>query len=92
MLLKKKAGPSLAVQRLRLHTSTSGSAGSIPGQGAKISHATWRDQKIKKKKKASLAPCGPTPPPLHSSHLPPHHTPSLLLGEPEDAQNETVAK
>ena len=33
------AGTSLAVQWLRLHTSTAGVTGSIPGQGTKIPHA-----------------------------------------------------
>ena len=37
-LIKKqnKTGTSLAVQWLRLHTSTAGGAGSIPGLGTKI--------------------------------------------------------
>ena len=30
---------SLGVQRLKLHPSTAGSTGSIPGEGAKIPHA-----------------------------------------------------
>ena len=33
---------SLAVQRLRLHASTAGGMGLIPGQGTKIPHAAWR--------------------------------------------------
>ena len=33
-------GASLVIQWLRLHTSTGGGAGSIPGQGTKILHAT----------------------------------------------------
>ena len=36
---KGAAGPSLAFQRLRLHASTAGGTGSIPGQGTKIPHA-----------------------------------------------------
>ena len=35
-------GNSLAVQWLRLHASTAGGTGSIPGRGIKISHAVWR--------------------------------------------------
>ena len=42
-------GTSLAVQWLRLHASNAGAAGSTPGQGTKILHASWRGQ-IKKKK------------------------------------------
>ena len=37
-------GTSLAVQWLRLHASTSGGAGSIPGWGTKISYAAWHSQ------------------------------------------------
>ena len=40
-------GASLAVQWLRLHASTAGGMGSIPGRGTKILYATWRSQ-IKK--------------------------------------------
>ena len=36
----------LADQLLRLCTSRAGCAGSVPGQGAKISHAGQGDQKI----------------------------------------------
>ena len=40
---------SLAV--VRISPSSAGSAGSIPGQGAKISHISWpKSQHIKKKK------------------------------------------
>ena len=39
---------SLAVQWLRLHTSTAGSTGLILGQGTKILHAAWHGQKKKK--------------------------------------------
>ena len=35
-------GASLAVQWLRLHTSSAGGLGSIPGQGTKILCAAWR--------------------------------------------------
>ena len=45
-------GTSLVVQQLRLHISKAGGAGSIPGQGTKISHAM--QQKKKKKKKNDL--------------------------------------
>ena len=36
------------VQWLRLRASTEGGAGWIPGQGTKISQATWHSQKKKK--------------------------------------------
>ena len=42
-------GTSLAVQWLRLRTSTAGGTGSIPGRGTKILHAVWHGQKEKKK-------------------------------------------
>jgi len=43
-----KEGTSLAVQWLRIHTSTVGSAGSIPAQGTKTPHATAvKPKKIK---------------------------------------------
>ena len=42
------AGTSLAVQWLRLHTSTAGGTVSIPGQGTKIPHAALCGQKKKK--------------------------------------------
>ena len=41
-------GTSLAVQWLRLCTSTAGGTGSIPGQGNKIPHAMQCNQKKKK--------------------------------------------
>ena len=41
----KWTGTSLEIQWLRLHASTAGGAGSIPGQGTKIPHAMWCDQK-----------------------------------------------
>ena len=44
---------SLVVQWLRLCASTTGGLGSIPGQGTKILHATWCNQKIKKKAEGS---------------------------------------
>ena len=44
-------GTSLAVQWLRLHTSTAGGTGLIPGQGTKIPHAAWRDHPTTKKRK-----------------------------------------
>ena len=43
------SGPSLAVQWLRLHASTAGDTGSIPGQGTKIPHTAW----LKKKRSSS---------------------------------------
>ena len=39
---------SLVVQWLRLHASTAGGTGSIPGQGTKIPHATQSSQKKKR--------------------------------------------
>ena len=43
-------GTSPATQWLRLHASAAVILGSIPGQGTMIQHATWRGQKVKKKK------------------------------------------
>ena len=40
-------GTSLAVQWLRLCASNAGGAGSIPGRGTKVPHATWCGQKNK---------------------------------------------
>ena len=40
-------GTSLVVQLLRLHVSTAGDVGSIPGQGTKIPHAMQHGQKMK---------------------------------------------
>ena len=45
MKLKKRAGTSLGVQWLKLHASTAGGMGSIPGQGTRIQHATRCSQK-----------------------------------------------
>ena len=42
----KSMGTSLMVQRLRCHASSAEGMGSIPGQGIKIPHATWRGKKI----------------------------------------------
>ena len=42
-------GTSLAVQWLRLYTSSAEGAGSIPGRGTKIPHAAWHGQKNKNK-------------------------------------------
>ena len=47
----KQPGTSLVAQWLRLHTSTTGGMGSIPGQGTKISHATQPKKKERKKEK-----------------------------------------
>ena len=41
----KTLGTSLAVQCLRLCTSTAGGTGSTPGWETKIPHAMWRGQK-----------------------------------------------
>ena len=43
-------GTSLAVQWLKLRTSTAGGMGSIPGQGTKISHAARCGQNKNKNK------------------------------------------
>ena len=48
-LLKDIVGTSLAVQWLRLHISTAGDMGLIPGEGTRIPQATWHGQKKKKK-------------------------------------------
>ena len=48
--MSDRDGTSLVVQWLRLCSSTSGGLSSIPSHGTKISHATWHDQKNKKKK------------------------------------------
>ena len=45
----EKNGISLAVQQLRLYTSTAEGRGSIPGWGTKILHVAWHSQKKKKK-------------------------------------------
>jgi len=42
-------GTSLTGQWLRLHTSTAGDMGLIPGLETKIPHAAWRSQKKKKR-------------------------------------------
>ena len=47
---KNNGGTSLEVQWLRLHASTAGDTGSIPGHGTKIPHAAWCGQKKKKGK------------------------------------------
>ena len=38
------------VQWVRFHASTAGGAGLIPGQGTKITHAAWYNQKQNKTK------------------------------------------
>ena len=48
--LLKSNRTSLAVQWLRLHASTAGGMGSIPGWGTKIPHATWYGAKKKRNK------------------------------------------
>ena len=44
----KRFGTALVVQWLRLHASNAGDAGSIPGLGNKIPHATGHSQKKRK--------------------------------------------
>ena len=39
-------GTSLAMQRLRFHTSNAEGTGSIPGQGNKVPHAAQCGQKV----------------------------------------------
>ena len=48
LIRKDTRGTSLAVQWLRLHTSSAGGMGSIPGRGTKIPHAVQGGQKKKK--------------------------------------------
>ena len=48
---KQMSGTSLAVQWLILYTSTAEGAGSIPGPGTKIPHASWCGQLFKDKNK-----------------------------------------
>ena len=62
------------VQWLRLRASTARGMGSIPGQGSKIPHGAWWDQKKKKKKKLRMEgqECFPHPDfptPLNGSPL-----------------------
>ena len=45
---KRASGVSQVVQWLRLHASTAGGMGSIPGLGTKIPHAAWCGQKDNK--------------------------------------------
>ena len=49
MLQEVTGGNSLAVQWLRFSASTAESLGLIPGQGNKIPHSLWCDQKKKKR-------------------------------------------
>ena len=60
--LVRRGGDSLLVQWLRLHTSTAGGPGSIPGQGTKIPQAALCGQK--KKKKCVWGGCYKDPSPL----------------------------
>ena len=53
-LEKEEQGTSLAVQWLRLRTSTAGGSGLIPGRGTKIPHAVQHGQKKKKNKVGGL--------------------------------------
>ena len=52
-MTKRRNGDFLTVQWLRLFTSTTGAAGSVPGWGVKISRASWllsqKIQNIKQK-------------------------------------------
>ena len=45
-----REGTSLAGQWLRIHASTAGGVGSIPGRGTKILHASWCRQKSKERR------------------------------------------
>ena len=45
----KHYGAFLVVEWLKLHASTAGGSGSIPGQGTKIPYAAQHNQKKKKK-------------------------------------------
>ena len=47
-------GNSLAGQWLRLHTSTAGGTGLIPGQGTKVPHGVQCSPKKKKKKRNGI--------------------------------------
>ena len=51
----KNVGPSLEVQWLRFCASATGDAGSTPGQGTKIPHATQHTQNNKTKQKRMSA-------------------------------------
>ena len=65
-------GISPAAQRLRLHSSSAGSTGSIPGWGTKILHAAEQIQMLKRKKKikkkAESRESNSYPFPLRSTH------------------------
>ena len=50
---KKREQGSLAFQWFRLHASTAGGTGLIPGWGTKIPHATRCGQKLKKLKRTN---------------------------------------
>ena len=50
-MYKTETGISLVVQWLRLHTSTAGALGFLPGQETKIPQATWYGKKIKQTNK-----------------------------------------
>lgn len=45
------SGTRLVVQRLRRHTSTAGSMGSLPGQRTKVLRAAWYGQRTEKREK-----------------------------------------
>ena len=53
-LKRKEKKNSLAVQQLRLCAATAEVAGSMSGQGTKISHAAWCSQKVKRKRKEKI--------------------------------------
>ena len=55
MEVTEKQRTFLAVQQLRLSSSTAGDVGLIPGQRAKIPHAMGKGKKKKKKKKERKA-------------------------------------
>ena len=75
------SGTSLAVQWLRLHASTAGGVGLIPGWGTKIPHAMWRKKKKKKSEHQCLnsAVVGPRPIPAPCSVAEYRRKPGLTL-------------
>ena len=69
MLQEVTGGNSLAVQWLRFSASTAESLGLIPGQGNKIPHSLWCDQKKKKRLKKISACSEEAPSSSRHSHI-----------------------